>query len=207
MARNTTATKRGWGYDYANSRLSAFVDGVESIQLRPSATGAMGTYDAALKVVYVNTAALTSGRICGMSINVEPIATVDSMKVVGGEVCTYMGSSVSLSGSMHGFFVEAQGAGTVTGDWYSLYVYSAPSCTASGSIAAVRIEQNATTDARAGDFIHFVGGKSTFLFTCGPLATQTAWATSATSSTGAGWLKIKVGSATRYINLYSDTPS
>lgn len=204
MAINTTAAKRGWRYDYANSRLSAYVDGVESIQLRPSATGAMGTYDAGLKLVYVNTAALTSGRICGISINVEPIATVDSLKVVGGEVCTYMGASVSVSTTVHGLFVETQGAGTVTSDWYSLYVYNAPSCTPGGSKAAVRIEQNATTDARSGNFIDFVGGKSNFLFSCDPLAAQTAWSTTGTPGavTGAtGWLKIQVGSATRYIAL------
>ena len=37
---NTSAIKRGWHYDYANSRLSAYIDGVEAIRLTKSSTGA-----------------------------------------------------------------------------------------------------------------------------------------------------------------------
>ena len=37
---NTTALKRGWHYDTSNSRLSAYVDGVEAIRITKSSTGA-----------------------------------------------------------------------------------------------------------------------------------------------------------------------
>lgn len=209
MAENTAALKRGWHYDKINARLECFVDGHEAFHVKAKATGAMGTYDAGFKIVYSNSAAVTSGRTCALSINLEPTDAIDAYKVVGAEVCSYLASSVETTGSVHGLFVETQGGGTIGSDWYSLYVYSAPSCTASGSIAAVRIEQNATTDARSGAFIAFVGGKSTHLFELGPLAAQTCWNTTATgdANTIAGWFLLKMGGVDRYVYTYAIDPT
>ena len=163
-----------------------------------------GAYDAGFKITVANNAAKTGGRICAASLNCEPKDAVDAYKVVGGEVCTYMASSVTVTGAVHGFFCEMQGATSIGSDCYSLYVYYAPSCVPSGSSAAVRIENNTSADGRMDSgFIAFVGGKGDFFITCGPLATQTAWAYTGTVSTQSGWLKIKVGSATRYIGLYT----
>ena len=166
-----------------------------------------GTYDAGFKYTHTNAQAITSGRLCAMSINCEPKDVVDTLKVVGGEVCTYLQATGVVSGTVHGMFVETQGGGTLGGDFYSLYVYAAPSAVPSGSSAIVRLENNATADNRLNTFIECVGGKGNYAMTFGPLAAQTAWASTGDKTSGhtseSGWIKVKVGSADRYILLYT----
>lgn len=166
-----------------------------------------GGLDAGFKTTWANEIAITSGRLCAMSINCEPKAATDAYKVIGAEICTYLASDVVVSnGPIHGLFVETQGGGTIASDFYSLYVYAAPSAVPSGSSAVVRLENNATTDNRLNTFIEFVGGKGNYAMTFGPLATQTAWAYTGTPGTPSGWLKIKVGSDDRWVQLYSVAP-
>lgn len=180
------------------------ISGTYTDNLTASTTGA---YDAGIKYTYTNTVAITSGRLCGMSINVEPVTILDTKKVVGGEVCTYLQSGGVVSGTVHGLFVETQGGGTLSSDFYSLYVYAAPSAVPGGSSAVIRIENNATADNRLNTFLEFVGGKGNYAMTFGPLATQTAWGYTGDKTTGhtteSGWLKVYVGSAARYIQLYT----
>jgi len=177
------------------------MDGVFSSALVAAATGA---YDAGFKYTYANRQAITSGRLCAMSINCEPLNGEDALKVVGGEICTYLGATVEVSGAVHGLFVETQGGGTLSSDFYSLYVYAAPSAVPGGSSGVMRLENNATADNRLDTFIAFVGGYGSYAMTFGPLQTQTAWAyTGDKTGASTGWLKVLVGSAVRYIQLYT----
>ena len=150
-----------------------------------------------------NDAARTAGTLKGFSFNVEPLAAVDAYAVVGGEVCTYLASTVITTGAVHGLFVETQGGATIGGDFYSLYVYSAPSCTPSGDSAVVRLESNVTTDARQTSWITFVGTKGLRAMDFGPTDATTAWHKDTTVSVQAGRIKVRVGSSDRYIALYS----
>ncbi len=170
--------------------------------LAHSETSATPSY-AAFKLTTANTVALTSGRLCGISINVEPLATTNCYKAVGGEICTYLASDVVTTGSVHGLFVETQGGGTIGGDYFSLYVYSAPSCTPTGDSAVVRLESNVTIDARNTCWISFIGTKGLRAMDFGPTDVTTAWNKDTTVSTQAGRIKVRVGSSDRYIALYS----
>ena len=169
-------------------------------------TAAKGAYDAAFKLTTANTVALTSGRLCGISINVEPLAATAAYKVVGAEICTYLASNTTVANQVHGLFVETQGGTSLASDWYSLYVYSAPGQAPSGSSYVVRLEHNSAVATDG--FIAFVNGSTcpSFLLSVGPNATDTAWSYNGTpgSVTGAtGWIKVKIGTNTRYIPLAS----
>jgi len=146
----------------------------------------------------------TSGVLKGASINVEPLAGYDCYGIIGAEVCTYA-STGTASASVIGMFVETQGLSTaITGDWYSLWVYSAPGIAPSGSSAVVRLEHNSAVTTEA--FIAFVNSSTcpTYALNFGPVQDTTAWNGSGASKSGAGgWIKCKVGTATRYINFYT----
>lgn len=168
-------------------------------------TAAKSAYDAAFKLTTKNTLALTSGRLCGMSINVEPMAATDAYGVVGFEVSTYMQSDTTVSASVNGMLVKVQGGTSIAGDWYGLYVYSAPGEAPGSSSYVLRLEHNSavTTDG----FITFINGSTSpsFLFDCGPNATDTAWAYTGTKTgSETGWLKVQVGTNTRYIQLWTE---
>lgn len=144
----------------------------------------------------------TAGTVKAMSVNIEP-ATYEAYAVIGAEVCVYAGAA-ALTGSMHGLFVESQGFSTsIGGDWYSLYVYSAPGAAPSGSSAVARFDHNSAVATDA--FVIFNNGSTcpSALFSVGSNATDTAWGYTGTASTQSGWLLVKVGTNTRYIALYT----
>lgn len=160
---------------------------------------------AVLKLFHKNNAARTSGRLNGLIVEVEGKAAVDLYGARAANISLYIPSDADVSGGQIncGLHVEAQGGNSITGDWYGAYIYSAPSAAPSGSNGVLRLESNVSADDRNEAWIHFVGGKGEYAMSFGPLATQTAWAYTGSLSVQAGWLKVKVATADRYIPLYS----
>lgn len=169
-------------------------------------TGADGegsTYGASFKIAHTNTVAITSNRLCAMSINCEPADSLDALKIVGAEVCTYLPSATEVSTTVHGLFVETQGGGTLGGDYYSLYVYSAPGANPTGDSACIRVESNPSTITWVDSFINLVGNPNyTFAISC----QGTANSSSGVPTTIAGWMKVNAGGSDRWIALYSTSP-
>lgn len=152
-----------------------------------------------LKIVTSHAAARTSGSMKSLSVNMEPGA-YETKAIVAAEVCMYAGSSATCT-SMTGLFVEAQGMGTITGDWNALIVYSAPGANTSTTAHCIRIESNPSTKTWQDSFINFVGDPNFTFYHSGQ---GTAGASTGTHTTGqAGFLLVNMGGATRYIALYS----
>lgn len=165
------------------------------------ATGDGSAYGASFKLAHTNAVAITSNRLCAMSINCEPANTVDALKVVGAEICTYLAAATVVSGVVHGLFVETQGGGTLGSDYYSLYVYSAPGANPTGDSACVRIESNPATVTWVDSFINMVGNPNfTFKISCQGTANL---GTGDKTGTPSGWMIVDAGGATRYIQLYA----
>jgi len=159
------------------------------------ATGTVPT----LKTTTSNDAARTAGTMKGFSFNVEPGA-FEAKAVYGGEVCMYAGSSATCT-ELRGLFVEAQGFGTIAGDWNALYVYSAPGANPSTTAHCVRIESNPSTITWQDSFVNFVGDPNFTFYHSGQ---GTAGASTGTHTTGqAGFMLVNMGGATRYIALYT----
>lgn len=168
------------------------------------ATGDGSTYGASFKIAHTNAVAITSNRLCAMSINCEPANTVDAYKIVGAEVCTYLPAATVVSNAVHGLFVETQGGGTLGADYYSLYVYSAPGANPTGDSACVRIESNPSTITWVDEWIAFVGDPNyAFSFSCQGTASLGTGDKTSGHTTESGWLKVNAGGADRFIQLYT----
>lgn len=184
------------GYLDVMARPVAYIEGI------PAATGTVPGIYALVR----NIGTRTSGGLKGMSINVEPLAGYDCYGITGAEVCVYASTGTS-TGMVKGLFVETQGLSTaISSDWYSLYVYSAPGIAPSGTSYVMRLEHNSAVATDG--FICFVNSSTcpTQAMTFGPNADDTAWSYSGTpgACTGAtGWIKVMIGTNTRYIPLAS----
>ena len=178
------------------SRQMAYFEGVADT------TGTVPAIYALVK----NDAARTAGVMKGMSINIEPLAAVAAYGIMGAEVCVYA-TSATLTSAFKGLFVECQGfSGGIAGDWYPLYVYSAPTAAPGGASAIVRLDHNSAV--ATGSFLEFNTTNTcpSFLLQLGSGATETAWRETSGACSGAGgWLKVRVATATRYIPLYTTT--
>lgn len=164
---------------------------------------------AILKLFVTNDIARTAGRLNGLIVEVEGKAAVDLYGARGANISLYIPSNTPVSGGQLncGLHVEAQGGQSITGDFFGAYIYTAPGAAASGSSGVMRLEANVTNDNRNKAWVHFVGGKGEVAFDFGPLATQTAWGYMGTPTKGVGgWIKVKVATFDRYIQLYDQAP-
>lgn len=102
MARNTTAMKRGWNYDYANSRLCAMVDGVEAF--------------------HIDAASATKGTLTGFQMGVPTYSSAGTID--GAGVSLANGYSASASNRFSAFEVVADtGSTDLTGDTYEAAIH------------------------------------------------------------------------------------
>lgn len=158
-----------------------------------------GAYSAAFKLIVDHDIAQTDGRLCAMSINLEPgdYAIED---IVGTELVTYIGAT-AIAHSVIGAFVEVQGGSSIAGDWNALSVYSAPGADPGGTAHVVKLESNPGTITWQDSFINFVGDPNFTFYHSGQ---GTAGASTGTHTTGqAGFLLVNMGGVTRYIALYA----
>ena len=173
-----------------------------------SVTAATGNYNG-LEINVANTDNRTAGHwMKGASINVNPLATKTTGNVYGLEACVYIGGTTVVGGFAAAVFAEIQGGTTINSDYYGAYIYSAPAAVPTGDSAVVRLEANVSADNRIDSFIMCVGPKASYWMYVGPLHHCTAWEDTSGAVSGAGgWLKVQVGSATRYVALYTGNGS
>ncbi len=75
MARNVAATKRGWGYDTANSRLNLYVDGVELVRFSSAFDLAGSSAVNAIDLRMEDSTTMSSGYAHGIHLKYEKDGT------------------------------------------------------------------------------------------------------------------------------------
>ena len=191
----TIAVKVHWQNHYQNDgQIRKTIDVAD-----PSALS--GAYAAAFKFTIDSDIAQTDGRLCAMSINMNPGNSLAAETIVGAEVCTYIGNATAVAHTVNGLFVEVQGGLSIASDWNGLFVYSAPGANVGTTAHVVRLESNPGTKTWQDSFINFVGDPNFTFYHSGQ---GTAGASTGTHTTGqAGFLLVNMGGATRYIALYT----
>lgn len=198
MANNNAATAKGYGKQtqwidpfelkdqYGNSCIkvangSEFTSGtVIGIQNKPAAQSS-GTQG-----------------VVGAQFSPRAASGIDVASIVGVQGQPLLkGSTTDLTGDFGGFeadLTDSNVAGnTIGGDVYALRAYQNLVATVTGEVCAIKVDTAGSTlqwtsFAKLPDDGHM--SKST-----------------QTTSTAAGWIAIRIGSALRYIQTYSGTPS
>ena len=162
-----------------------------------------GAYAAAMKLTVDSDIAQTGGRLCALSVNLEPGAALAAQTVLGAEICTYLAADIAVAGALCGLFVETQGGLSYASDVRSLYVYLAMNADPGAGAEVVRLEHNSGTAAWLDTFIAFVGdGQHVWDF--GPLTENSAWSKdTAPNGAAVGHIHVMVGVTEMEIPLYA----
>jgi len=162
-----------------------------------------GAYAAAMKLIVNSDIAQTGGRLCALSVNLEPGSALAVQAIMGAEICTYLAADIAVAGALNGFFIEVQGGLSYASDVRSLYVYLAMNADPTTSGELVRLEHNSGTAAWLDQFISFVGdGQHVWNF--GPVDENSAWSKGTAPNGGAvGHVHVMCGSAEMEIPLYA----
>lgn len=184
-------------------------DGVSDFSAWYTKNKSADSSKAALRLFTINDIARTGGQLNGLIVEVEAKAGVELWTARGANISLYIPSNTPVSGgpATYGLHVEAQGGLSIAGDWYAAYIYNAPGAQPTSiSNGVMKLEANVTADNRNRSWIEFVGGKGQYVMAFGPLQTQTAWAFTGTPTNIAGWFKVLVGLADRWVALYDTAP-
>lgn len=166
----------------------------------PSAN--FGAYAAAFKMVVDSDIIQTGGRLCAMSINLNPASGLEAQAVMGGEVCVYLAADIPVAGMLTGLYVEIQGGLSYASDVHSLFVYLALTEAPTGASNLARFEHNSTY-SYIDEFISLVGDAPA-AFSFGPLAENNAWSKDTAPNGGAsGHIHILIGGELREIPLHT----
>lgn len=121
------------------------------------------------------------------------VALTGTGTVIGTQVDVYLrGTTGNVAGSVRGMQIElvtdAGSTRTIAGEMVGIRFRNNTSCTVTGDMSVLRIEDDESTNVW--DFFAKIDANMSIASATGTATTQ------------AGWIKVKVGSSTKYIALY-----
>lgn len=121
------------------------------------------------------------------------VALTGTGTVIGTQVDVYLrGTTGDVAGSVRGMQIElvtdAGSTRTIAGEMVGIRFRNNTSCTVTGDMSVLRIEDDESTNVW--DFFAKIDANMSIASATGTATTQ------------AGWIKVKVGSSTKYIPLY-----
>ncbi len=111
MAINVAAKKRGWGYDKANNRLNAYVDGVEAFRLNTTQASVQ------LEINKTLTTIGTYNDLVGINLTVSTDLTTGTYTDIL-YIGHYGSSNVDSGAQYYPLWIDLNGSGTNSGTMY-----------------------------------------------------------------------------------------
>ena len=203
MARKQASSiHRGFYYDWGfkkatneagSARMRIFKDGVEVWSIDDD--GKDTSSDTNGPKTAINQSVTTTGDVTGFNSTPRLASSVDGASLTAIKAEPHLKGTNSLSGDYRAIEINLDdtGTNTIAGDAVAFRIFSQLNVNPSGDFAVMEVE--AQGDAGTWDY-----------FLKLPNDTSMAWS-ALTTATQSGNVKVKVGSATRYIALYTKAPS
>jgi hypothetical protein len=200
--RGASSIHRGWFYNWGRkmasqaagqARLQVYKDGTEVMSFDDDGTDTSG--DTNGPQTKINQSVTTTGDVTGLLTSPRVASSVDAASVTAFKAEPMMKGTNSLSGDYRAIEINLDdtGTNTIAGDAVAFRIFSQLNVNPSGDFAVMEVEAQGDT----GTWDYFLKL---------PNDTSMAWS-ALTTATQSGNVKVKVGSATRYIALYTKAPS
>ena len=202
MARRAPpVTHRGFWYNWARkmptqaagqARLQIYKDGLEIMSFDDDGKDTSG--DSNGPQTKMNQSVTTTGDVTGLSTSPRAASSVDVASITAFKAAPMLKGTNSLSGDYRAIEVNLDdtGTNTIAGDAVAFRIFSQLNVNPSGDFAVMEVE--AQGDTGTWDYFLKLPNDSSMAFS--------AW----TTATLSGAIKVKVGSAVRYIQLYTKVP-
>lgn len=202
--RTPTARYRGIFYNWGTkkptqaagqARMQIYKDGLQIMSFDDDGTDTSG--DSNGPQTKMNQQATTTGDVTGMNISPRIAANYNGASITALKLEPYLKGTNSMSGDYRALEIgmDDTGTNTVTGDAVAIRVFSQMNVNPTADFAVMEVE--AQGDTGAWNYLAKLPDDSSM-----------AWSALTTSTdTGAGAIKVKVGTAVRYISLYTQIPA
>lgn len=203
MARKQASSiHRGFYYDWGfkkatneegSARMRIFKDGVEVWSMDDD--GKDTSSDTNGPKTAINQSVTTTGDVTGFNSTPRLASGVDGASLTALKAEPHLKGTNSLSGDYRAIEINLDdtGTNTIAGDAIAIRVFSQLTINPSGDFAVMEVEAQGS----GGVWDYFVKL---------PNDSSSAW-TATTTDTESGNIKVKVGSATRYIKLWTKAPA
>jgi len=199
--RGASAIHRGFFYNWGRkmssqaagqARLQIYKDGTEIMSFDDDGTDTSG--DSNGPQTKINQSVTTTGDVTGLMTSPRVASSVDAASITAFKAAPMLKGTNSLSGDYRAIEVNLDdtGTNTIAGDAVAFRIFSQLNVNPSGDFAVMEVE--AQGDTGTWDYFLKLPNDSSMAFS--------AW----TTATLSGAIKVKVGSAVRYIQLYTKVP-
>lgn len=162
-----------------------------------------GAAGAAMKLTVTSDIEQTGGRLCALSVTLDPLANVAVQEVRGAEVDVSLATDIAVTGMAVGFSVNLDGGLSFASDVYGAWIHLRTNAKAVGQSAVMRLQANVDVVDRCDSFIHH-DGAAVKTWSFGPLASCDAWELAdGISGDPTGHLNVLVSGVAREIPLYT----
>jgi len=200
MKAGTFGTHVQW--DGADEWIELFVETTDTTPGKP-----------VMRLRHINDATVTSGGCRALQVQSNLTASTDITSAGYPGWCAldlaveFKGTNTYTAGHVQAIHaaVEVPSGCTLSGSDLRVGYFYLRSQTAQAGVAQIlRLENNCSTGSTCKTFLSLVNDDTQYTMTCGPVQDGTAWngSDAGTGGTKAGYLKVQVGSADRYIRLY-----
>jgi hypothetical protein len=200
--REPSSIHRGFFYNWGRkkptqaagqARLQIYKDGLQIMSFDDDGTDTSG--DSNGPQTKINQSVTTTGDVTGLLTSPRVASSVDAASVTAFKAEPMMKGTNSLSGDYRAIEInlDDSGTNTIAGDAVAIRIFSQLNVNPSGDFAVMEVEPQGDT----GTWDYFVKL---------PNDSSIAW-TDATTTGESGSIKVKVGSATRYVKLWTQVPA
>jgi hypothetical protein len=175
------------------ARLQIYKDGLEIMSFDDDGTDTSG--DSNGPQTKMNQSVTTTGDVTGFNSSPRPASSVDCASVTAIKAEPMLKGTNSLSGDYRAIEINLDdtGTNTIAGDAVAFRIFSQLNVNPSGDFAVMEVEAQGDT----GTWDYFLKL---------PNDSSMAW-TDATTTGESGAIKVKIGSTTRYVKLWTQAPA